>query len=118
MCGPHEKTQLAVLWTRGDRETADTMVYMYVRNAKMNGWWRHITLIVWGPSARLLAEDPALREKTRELVAIGVEVKACVACADMLGVSESLRELGIAVKGMGLELTEYLQDEDWAVLSV
>lgn len=118
MCGTHEKTQLAVLWTRGDREMADTMVYMYVRNAKMNGWWRHITLIIWGPSARLLAQDEALQEKTRELMAIGVNVEACVNCADMLGVSDKLLALGITVKAMGLELTEMLQDEDWSVLSV
>lgn len=118
MCGTHDKTGLAVLWTRGDRETADTMVYMYVRNAKQNGWWRHIKLIVWGPSARLLAGDAALMEKTKELMAIGVDVEACVSCADMLGVTEQLQAGGIAVKGMGLELTQVLQDEEWAVLSV
>ena len=118
MCGPHEKTQLAVLWTRGDRETADTMVYMYVRNANMNGWWRHITLIVWGPSARLLAEDAELQEKTKELMAIGVDVQACVDCAVMFGVADKLKELGVTVRGMGLPLTDMLQDEDWAVLSV
>lgn len=118
MCGIHEKTQLAVLWTRGDRETADTMVYMYVRNAKMNNWWRHITLIVWGPSAKLLAEDTDLQEKTKELIAIGVDVQACVACAETYGVADKLKELGITVRGMGLPLTDMLQDEDWSVLSV
>ncbi len=118
MCAPVEKTNLALLWTRGDREVADTMVYMYVRNGMLNGWWRHITLIVWGPSAKLLANDEALQEKTKELIAIGVEVQACVACAEMYGVTEKLKELGITVRGMGIPLTEMLQEEGWAVLSV
>lgn len=118
MCGPHERTQLAVLWTRGDRETADSMVYMYVRNAKLNSWWRHITLIVWGPSIKLLAEDHDLQEKTKELIAIGVDVKSCSAAANMYGATDTLVALGVDVKGMGPGLTDVLQDEDWAVLSV
>jgi hypothetical protein len=113
-----EKTKLAVLWTRGEREMADTMVYMYVRNAKLNSWWRHVMLIVWGPSAKLLAEDPGLQEKTRELLEIGVDVEACVACAELYGVTEKLKALGVTVRGMGLPLTEMLQDESWAVLSL
>jgi hypothetical protein len=120
MCGPHEKTQLAVLWTRGDREVADTMVYMYVRNAKQHGWWRHISLIVWGPSIKLLAEDVDLQEKTKELIQLGVDVSACAAAANMYNATEKLQELGVDVRGMGPGLTEVLhdEDEDWAFLSV
>jgi hypothetical protein len=49
--------KLVVLWTSGDPEVAKKMVFMYTYNAKKHGWWEDITLVVWGPSAKLLAED-------------------------------------------------------------
>jgi hypothetical protein len=120
MCGPHEKTQLAVVWTQGDREVADKMVFKYIKTAKTNGWWRHITLIVWGPSVRLLANDAGLQEKAGELLALGVDMKANADTADEYGAAGNLQTLGIDVKDLGLGLTEVLQDEneDWAVLTV
>jgi hypothetical protein len=47
-----------------------------------------------------------------------VDVEACAACAELYGVTEKLKELGVIVRGMGLPLTEMLQDESWAVLSL
>lgn len=41
---------------------------------------------------------------------VGVKVSACIACADQLGVTDKLRELGIEVKGWGVGLTEALKD--------
>ncbi len=48
--------KLVVVWTGGDREVALKMVFMYSFNSKKRGWWNVVTLIVWGPSASLLAE--------------------------------------------------------------
>jgi hypothetical protein len=39
----------------------------------------------------------------------GVILEACIACSDLLGVTEKLLELGVDVKGMGIPLTEYLK---------
>ena len=55
--------KLNVLWTSGDREVALKMVLMYSFNAKKRGWWDEVSLIVWGPSAKLLTEDPELQER-------------------------------------------------------
>jgi hypothetical protein len=65
----------------------------------------------------LLAADKGLQEKVKGMMESGVRFQACVACADMYGVSPDLRELGVEVKGMGKPLTELLQDEAWKVLS-
>lgn len=120
MCGPHGKTQLAVLWARGDSATAETLVFKYVSDAKANGWWRGISLLVLGPSVALLAGDAGLQEKTRRLVEAGVEVKASVDEAKAAGGEEKLLALGVDVKDLAQGLTEILQDEyeDWAVLTV
>ena len=104
-----KKDKLAVLWTSGDRDVAEKSCLMYTHAAKRNGWFDEVVLIVWGSSSRLLAEDKALQEKVKLMISDGVILEACIACSNMLGVTEELQALGIDVKGMGLPLTEYLK---------
>jgi hypothetical protein len=111
-----EPTRLAVLWTSGDREVALKVAFMYTLNAKKRGWFDEVTLIVWGPSSKLLAHDEELQEYVQEMAGEGVTVVACQACADSYGVSEDLEALGIEVKYMGVPLTEMLQG-GWKVLT-
>ena len=99
-----------VVWTSGDREVALKMVFMYTFNAKKHGWWDDITFIVWGPSEKLLAEDVELQDYLKKMFDVGIRVEACKACSDMYGVSESLSDLGVDVKYMGVPLTEYIKE--------
>ncbi len=101
--------KLVVLWTSGDKEVAEKMVFMYTINSKRFDWWKDITLVVWGPSAKLLSEDTDLQESVKEMLGQGTAVKACKGCADMYGVSDKLSELGVEVKYMG-ELTDYIKE--------
>ncbi len=102
--------KLYILWTNADPITSEKMVLMYAINAKINNWWEDLTLIVWGSTQKLVADNEMIQEKLRQAMHVGVKVSACVACADQLGVSDKLRELGIEVKGWGLSLTEALKD--------
>mgnify|MGYP001815972744 FL=1 len=102
--------KLVVLWTSGDREVALKMVFMYTYNAKARGWWEDITLVVWGPSAKLLTEDKELQDYMARIMEAGVTVKACKGCSDQYGVSEKLEELGITVLYIGKELTDYIKE--------
>ncbi len=102
--------RLVVLWTSGDRDVALNMVFMYTLNAKKNHWWADITFIVWGPSAKLLASDPELKEQVTKMKEAGIVLEACKACADRYGVSGMLQELGIDVKYMGQPLTQYIKE--------
>jgi len=101
---------LVVLWTSGDRDVALKMVFMYTFNAKKNGWWKDITLVVWGPSSRLLSHDTELQEYLARMKEAGVVLRACKACADSYGVSGSLEKLGISVEYMGVPLTEMIKE--------
>jgi len=109
-------SRLAVLWTSGDREVALNVAFMYTHNAKVRGWFDEVTLIVWGPSSKLLSEDEELQAYVGRMAEAGIEVAACQACADNYGVSELLRAMGIDVKYMGSPLTEMLKG-DWEVLT-
>lgn len=104
-----EKDTLYLLWTSKDAETFDEMVFMYAFNAKKYGWWKEITLIIWGASAKLVEEDEVVRQKIKQLINQGVSVSACQACARDLGVKETLEDLGVEVVSWGTRLTEVIQ---------
>jgi hypothetical protein len=105
-----KKTEkLAVLWVSGDRDVAEKSCLMYTHAAKRNGWFDEVVLIVWGSSSKLLAEDEALQEKVKAMIADGVILEACIACSNGFGVTEELKALGIDVKGMGVPLSSYLK---------
>ena len=109
--------KLAVLWTSGDVDVAEKMCFMYTYNAKKQGWFDEVVLIVWGPSAKLLSENKNLQDYVKKMKEVGITVEACVACARMYGVDKDLAEMGIDVKGMGTPLTKYLK-EGWKTLSL
>lgn len=102
--------RLVVLWTSGDREVALKMAFMYTLNAKKNGWWEDITLVIWGHSALLAAHDTEIRDTLVKMKEAGVKLEACGACSNSYGVSENLAALGIKVRGMGRPLTEYIKE--------
>lgn len=106
----HKNEKLVIIWTSGDREVALKMVFMYTYNAKKYKWWEDLTLLVWGPSAKLLSEDKELQDYIKKIIESGVVVKACKGCSDMYGVSEKLEELGVNVYYVGKELTEYIKE--------
>lgn len=105
------REKLVILWTSGDRDVALKMVTMYAYNAKRWEWWDDITLIVWGPSAKLLSEDEDLQAEIGKMMDAGVIVKACKGCSDQYGVSEKLSELGVEVKYIGKEFTDYIKGD-------
>ncbi len=109
-------SRLAVVWSSGDPDVAHRVCLMYCHAAQQQKWFDRVVLIVWGPSARLLAADKDLQAKVKAMMRDGVKVQACVACADSYGVSQRLRELGVEVKGMGRPLTDILK-ENWKVLT-
>jgi hypothetical protein len=101
--------KLVVLWTSGDLEVAEKMVFMYVYNAKKARWFDEVCFIIWGPSAKLLSENLKLQEELEKMQEIGIKTEACIACARMYGVDDDLGNLGVDVKGMGSVLSDYLK---------
>src|SRR5210317_2654200 len=87
--------KLVVVWTSGDKEVAEKMVFMYTFNAKKYEWWDDITLLVWGPSAKLLTEDKELQDYVKAMLDIGINVLACKGCADMYEISDELEQIGV-----------------------
>lgn len=113
-----KKDKLLVLWTSNDRETALKMVFMYTLNSKLRDWFKEVRLVVWGPSAQLLSRDEELKDHVRKMHEIGVIIEACKACSDSYKVSDQLEELGINVKYIGVDFTNYLKEDGYTLLTV
>jgi hypothetical protein len=107
----NESDEVVIVWTSDDPYLAERMVLMYAHAAINNGWFSEVTLIIWGPSAKMVAENLKIQEKLKAMQADGVQIKACIVCADAYGVTEDLKKLDFEVKGMGKPLTDYLKGD-------
>ena len=103
------KNRLTVLWTTADPVTVEKMVFMYTLNAKLQGWFEEVTLVIWGASTRLLAENSHLQERIGEMVAAGIRVEACKACSDQLDATAALESCQVDVRYWGEPLTQLLK---------
>ena len=109
-------SQLCVVWSSGDPGVAENVCFMYTHAAKRNGWFDAVHLVVWGPSAKLLAENKDLQANIKAMQKSGVVVEACVACATNYDVADELWALDIDVKPMGMPLSDRLKGP-WKVLT-
>jgi hypothetical protein len=103
--------KLVIVWTSDDPYLAERMVLMYAHAAKTNNWFKEVTLIIWGPSAKMVSENLKIQEKLKAMQKDGVEIQACIACATAYGVVDELKNLDFEVKGMGKPLTDYLKSD-------
>ena len=87
------------------------MVFMYGMNSMILGWWEKVTIIIWGATAPLVSENKDIQKKVKEAQEKSIHIIACKACADQLGVTESLENLGIEVDYTGELLTNILKSK-------
>ena len=104
------KDKLVIVWSSADPMVAKRVALMYSHAAQKNNWFKEVTLVIWGPSAKLIASDKALQQKIEAMQKDGVIVKACIACSEAYGVTKELKKLGYDVLPMGIPLTNYLKE--------
>ncbi|GEM_PF-80282 len=102
---------LVIVWTNDDPYTAERMVLMYAHASKTAGWFEEVTLIIWGPSAKMVAENIKIQKKLKAMQNDGIEIRACIVCANMYEVTEDLKGMGFDVQAMGKPLTDYLKSD-------
>ncbi|WP_297098869.1 DsrE family protein [Draconibacterium sp.] len=112
-----EVNKLMVLWTSDDPMVAERVALMYTGVAKQFGLFEEVSVIIWGPSAKLVAENKDVQAKLKDMMEKGVELNACVTCANMYGVTDQLKGLGINVDIMGAPLTNAIKATDTSVLT-
>ena len=100
------------MWTNDNPITAEKMVFMYTINSLAHGWWDNVTLIIWGATVKLVVKDDHIQALIKDALAAGVHITACKACANQLGVTDTLEKLQIEVKFWGQPLTAILKGNE------
>ena len=108
--------KLLIVWSTSEIEVAKKMILLYGSVILPRNYWDEAHIMIWGPSAKLLAENMELQEMVAKVQATGVKFSCCVVCSDDYGVTEKLASLGIEMTHTGEMLTESLQS-DWKVLT-
>ncbi|MGE4473400.1 MAG: DsrE family protein [Sulfuricurvum sp.] len=108
--------KLLIVWSSGEIEVAKKLVLLYGSVALPRGYWDEIHLMIWGPSAKLLAENAELQEMVAKVIGSGVKASVCVVCSEDYGVTEQLRAMGIEPVHTGELLTQALKS-DWKVVT-
>lgn len=111
------KNKLLIVWSSGEKEVAKKLILLYGSVMLERKYWDEATIMIWGPSARLLAQDTDLQKQFKVVQDSGVTFNACVVCSDDYGVSDELRNLGIDLIHTGEMLTEALQSDEIKVIS-
>lgn len=112
-----ETDKLLIVWSSGDIEVAKKMVLLYSSVILPRGYWDIAHLMIWGPSAKLLAENEDLQDMVKNIKDTGVELSVCVVCSDDYGVTKQLEELGVKPIHTGELLTESLKS-DYKVITI
>lgn len=108
--------KLLIVWSSGEIDVAKKLVLMYGSVILPRGYWDEAHLMVWGPSAKLLAENTEVQQMFVKVLETGVKATACIVCADGYGVADTLRALGIEMVHTGEFFTEALKS-DWKVVT-
>ncbi len=111
------KNKLLIIWSSGEKEVAKKLVLLYGSVMLPRAYWDEATIMVWGPSSKLLAEDKELQEQVKVAQKTGVKFSTCVVCTDDYGITDELKVLGVEPIHTGAMLTEALQSYDTKVIT-
>ena len=107
-----KKNKLNILWTNADPQTAKFMVMMYATASMNRGFFEEVRVIIWGATAKLVAENKEVQQMLQTAREAGVEFSACLACAEKLNVVSELKQLDIELMLWGQPLTDIIKSEE------
>ena len=110
-----ENNHLYILWTNESIETSINMVIMYAKASLLKKWWDKVTVIVWGDTIKLVAENKQIQQEINKAKHLGVEFSGCLACATNLNVVDKLKAFNLDLKYWGEDLTNLIKNRDYLI---
>ena len=105
-----DQRHLHFLLTNADLTTGKLMVMMYAKYSIKNKWWDQCTVILWGATVKLMAENAEMQTEMRLLQQeYGVNFVGCITCARELDAVDQLTALGVQLEPWGPHLTQLIQ---------
>ena len=100
-----------LLWTADGRDVFTERIVPYSHKYLDCKSGKELTLIVWGPAVKVLAEHDQLQNKLASMIDKGLKVKTSRFLADQHGITEQMKAIGVEVEKTNKVLTETLTDE-------
>ena len=102
-------SKLIIIVTQAEENAIWTGLFTAI-NCTRNAFMDDIRLVLWGPSEKVIAENPELQKMIREHLSLGKPVWACKTCSDRYGVTKAMEALGCNVDYMGAVVTGWLKE--------
>ncbi len=102
-------TSLTAVWLSADKIAAADMMFLFLRDCKLQRRFEEATLILWGPSVLEAVENDYIKTQLEILLSVGVAVRACKACASLYGVVEELAALNIPPEPLSEHISELIK---------
>ena len=94
------KQKILVIVSTENKEKA-LGALVFAQNSIKNGRFEDTKLILFGPSEKLVAEDPALQGIVSDIVSMKGEPVACKFISDMHDISSKLTSIGFKIEYVG-----------------
>ena len=91
-----------------DNEKARTAL-MFANNVMKRGYLDDVKVVYFGPSEKLVVEDPFISDQAQEIAEAGGSI-ACKIMSDLDGVSEKFEKLGVQVEYVAGIISDLLKD--------
>jgi len=111
------KEKLLIVWSSGEKDVAKKLVLLYGSVMLPRSYWDEATIMVWGPSAKLLSEDKEIQEMVKTVMKTGVKFNTCVVCSDDYGITKQLEDMGIEAIHTGEMMTEALKSDTTKIIT-
>jgi hypothetical protein len=111
-------SKLLIVWKSDDYRNIDFFIAPFAINSKKNKWFHDVEVLIWGASADYCKVNVNAQQAIKDMVSIGIPVRACKFCADKVFATESLESIGVNVMYTGVYLSEKLKDPDYEVITI
>lgn len=101
-------SRIVVIIASGEKAVVETAL-MYAKNTLKHNWLEDVKTIFFGPSEKLVANDPELSKEVQELCTAG-EAIACKFISDNEGTSEPLSKLGVKIEFVGTIIARLIKE--------
>ncbi len=107
---------IVIVWTSDNKDTAIKTALDYASNSINKGWWGHVTLAIWGPSVKLLADDKQIQKTIVKLAVNGVMILVSHSSAESYGVTSAMNRLKLETGEIGELVTDYIKN-GWRIVT-
>lgn len=106
------ENKLHILWTNDNVLTAKHMLLLYASKTLEFKLWDEVTIIIWGASSKLVAENKQIQQLIADAQKTGVKFSSCIKCAEDLGTTQALLDQDIELIAWGKPLTELIKNKE------